>query len=329
MSSENTDIRNRRFYERKEFWIALASVAVVVCVRYAVEKHNDRPLTFRPVESVDAEPDYAHGVGIDFRRRLEARQEANLMPADENGWKLVLQAFGPIALDHKSFVERTPWEQLAGEYWFKREWTPLCEKYGIDPTVPPEFLTRLDLYEYLIKNGISGEEPEASDSDLSGWSAKERYWENYEEKTGRLDSQQVIDGYQRLLAKPWTKEEAGKPPRAPPPGLAVSCTFSFRAILPESLRFEPITERGRAIFPGRSTTSSRSFFSRSLFLSTVRTNRLLTRLSGSRFLESPRASRLTAVLPTPDRVRKTARVWRTSGTVTLANWTLTRRLSTR
>ena len=28
MSSENTDIRNRRFYERKEFWIALASVAV-------------------------------------------------------------------------------------------------------------------------------------------------------------------------------------------------------------------------------------------------------------------------------------------------------------
>ena len=153
MSSENTDIRNRRFYERKEFWIALASVAVAVCVRYAVEKHNDRPLTFRPVESVDAEPDYAHGVGIDFRRRLEARQEANLMPADENGWKLVLQAFGPIALDHKSFVERTPWEQLAGEYWFKREWTPLCEKYGIDPTVPPEFLTRLDLYEYLIKNG--------------------------------------------------------------------------------------------------------------------------------------------------------------------------------
>lgn len=207
MSSENTDIRNRRFYERKEFWIALASVAVAVCVRYAVEKHNDRPLTFRPVESVDAEPDYAHGVGIDFRRRLEARQEANLMPADENGWKLVLQAFGPIALDHKSFVERTPWEQLAGEYWFKREWTPLCEKYGIDPTVPPEFLTRLDLYEYLIKNGISGEEPEASDSDLSGWSAKERYWENYEEKTGCLDSQQVIDGYQRLLAKPWTKEE--------------------------------------------------------------------------------------------------------------------------
>ena len=207
--SDDAKSRKRRFYGKKAFWLACLSVIVAICVRYAVLKRNDKPLTIPPVDSVDAEPDYAHGVGVDFRRRFELRQEASLLPADENGWKLILQALGPLALEQEYLATRTPWDQLSTERWFNDYWTPVCEKFGIDPNAPPTFLTRLDLYRYLIKNGITGEEPEFSDSESAEGIRNDRelYWEDYEEKIGRLSSQQVIEGYQRLLDKPWTKDD--------------------------------------------------------------------------------------------------------------------------
>ncbi|MBR5757953.1 MAG: DUF1559 domain-containing protein [Thermoguttaceae bacterium] len=205
MTTENTTARKRRFYEKKTFWIACVAIIAALGAGRDVPADDDKPLTILPVDSVDAEPDYAHGIGIDYRRRFELRQEANILPADENGWKLILQALGPLALEQKALATRKPWDQIATNDWFVDYWTPICEKFGIDPSTPPTFLTRLDLYEYLVKNGITGDEPEPSDSESA--EGNRRYWENYEEKTGRVDWELAGKCYQTVMGKPWTKDD--------------------------------------------------------------------------------------------------------------------------
>ncbi len=205
MTTENAAARKRRFYEKKTFWIACVAIIAALGAGRYVPADDDKPLTILPVDSVDAEPDYAHGVGIDYRRRFELRQEANILPADENGWKLILQALGPLALEQKALATRKPWDQIATNDWFVDFWTPICEKFGIDPSTPPTFLTRLDLYEYLVKNGIAGDEPEPSDSESVEGNRK--YWENYEEKTGRVDWELAGKCYQTIMGAPWTKDE--------------------------------------------------------------------------------------------------------------------------
>ncbi|MBQ9813579.1 MAG: DUF1559 domain-containing protein [Thermoguttaceae bacterium] len=228
MDSDNTAIRKRRFYQKKAFWIVCASVIVAICARYAWVKLNDKPLTILPVDSADAQPDYAYGTGIDFRQRYNLRQDASVLPADENGWKLILQALGPLALREEYKAKTIPWDRFptddSSKQWFHEKWTPLCEKFGIDPTVPPTFLTRLDLQNYLVKNGITGEEEDSFDLDDSGESDEESsgfitsdwlhnykprktYWENYEEKTGRVDSGQALDCCLKLWEKPWTRDD--------------------------------------------------------------------------------------------------------------------------
>ncbi|MBQ9811837.1 MAG: DUF1559 domain-containing protein [Thermoguttaceae bacterium] len=203
--TKNTTARKRRFYEKKTFWTACVAIIAALGAGYVAQADDDKPLTILPVDSVDAEPDYAHGVGIDYRKRFELRQEANLLPADENGWKLILQALGPLALEQKALATKKPWDQLATNDWFVDFWTPICEKFGIDPSIPPTFLTRLDLYEYLVKNGISGDEPEPSDSESVEGNRK--YWENYEEKTGRVSWDLAGKCYQTIMGAPWTKDE--------------------------------------------------------------------------------------------------------------------------
>lgn len=198
-----------RFWRKKAFWIAIVSVAIAVAILEINARFHDKALVVVSVDSYDASPDYQNGKGIDFRRKFDLRQEREYLPAEENGWRILLQAFGPNALEQRYAAERIPWEDFPTnedtKVWFETYWTPACNALGLEPTSKPTFLNRLDLVAYLIKNGITGKEgTDEVDIDEPGARA---YWEGYEEKVGLITSNKATECYMRLLDGAWTTED--------------------------------------------------------------------------------------------------------------------------
>ena len=204
---EEASAKKRSFCRCKKFGIAAAVIAVAICAKYGYEKLCDKPLKIAETTSPDAKPDYANGVGIDFIKRFNLRQERDVWPAEENGWKDLLQAFGPIFLEQQHAWQEIPWEEfpIKCKVWFDGYWTPLCEKYGIDPNVKPVFWDRMDVQQYLIKNGITGEET-PPDITFDGGELYD-YWENHEKKIGVASWKAVEETLASSRERPWTAEE--------------------------------------------------------------------------------------------------------------------------
>ena len=103
----------------------------------------------------------------------------------------------------ESLADQIPWEEFPtnddSQRWFNEEWTYLCEKFELDPNEKPTMLDRLDIWSYLKKNGLTGNEPDPDPEDF----LRETYWENYEEHLARIDFSRALE----LLEKPWTAEE--------------------------------------------------------------------------------------------------------------------------
>ncbi|MBQ9873454.1 MAG: DUF1559 domain-containing protein [Thermoguttaceae bacterium] len=193
----------KRSKRGKTLLIVVAILIVCALGRYGYEKSRDVPLReIKTADATTASPDYANGVGLDYRALYNLTQEREVLPADENGWKLLLQSFGPILLEQKAIADRVLWEKVPTERadWWETFWKPACEIFGLDPNVKPTFFDRLDLRSYLLKNGITGTEPE-------GREGVDSYWENQEEKPGRATYQEYQDAYDALLGRTWTPEE--------------------------------------------------------------------------------------------------------------------------
>ena len=139
--------------------------------------------------------------------RLMSEIASGEASAEENGWKDLLQAFGPIFLEQQHAWLEIPWEEFPekNKVWYDGYWTPLCEKYGIDPTIKPIFWDRLDARQYLIKNGITGEETSPDITFDRG--ELYDYWENHEKKIGVASWKAVEETLASSRERPWTAEE--------------------------------------------------------------------------------------------------------------------------
>jgi len=197
-SSEQTT--PKRGWSRRRKFLAVLLGLVAVCAGYYC--YRDKPLKLVQTTEIDRKADPKTGEVVDYRYAYNALQEEAIAPVEENGWRVILQTLGPIALFRRELADQIPWEEFPtnekSKQWFDGEWTILCEKYKLDPHARPTALGRLSLTAYLAKNGLTGNEPEpTTDSDFSG------YWENYERRPARI---KVVDAEARLW-RPWTAEE--------------------------------------------------------------------------------------------------------------------------
>ena len=188
------------------FWIllALVAVALLIVVSASVSRLCDKPAKLVQTENFDEEVDYAKGEIVDYRFAFNAMQERRISPVAENGWRLILQALGPIAAGALPLADSVPWEEFPtspeSKDWFEKTWTPLCEKFKLDPHVRPTLIDHVSLSDYVGKYGLTGDEPEPDENSFEfGF-----FWENNERRPRRISEADVS---KKLLTEPWTAEE--------------------------------------------------------------------------------------------------------------------------
>ena len=208
--SLDTDRKQRRcFLCNKTFLVVVSCVALAVVVKYVVEKVKDKPLKIASSTTVDSQPDFENGVGVSYIERYRALEDQAILPLEENGWRLVLKAFGPCCLEQRAISERVAWDEIAtnktSKEWYENSWKPLCEKFDLDPTEKPTFYDRLPLFQYLVKNGITGTESETefvADPEATDFTC---YWENGEQKQGKGNYDDASREEREVLG-PWKSE---------------------------------------------------------------------------------------------------------------------------
>ena len=143
----------------KVFIVLLALAAVCAGVYF----YRNKPMTLVQTENVDQNSNPKTGEIVDFAYAYNAAQDKELSPPEENGWRLILQTLGPLALQQRALVESVPWEEFPTNEktkdWFEGDWTFLCEKFNLDPHERPTMLDSLWMWGYFAKNGVKGDEP--------------------------------------------------------------------------------------------------------------------------------------------------------------------------
>ncbi|MBR0224653.1 MAG: DUF1559 domain-containing protein, partial [Thermoguttaceae bacterium] len=178
------------------FLLALAVVCVFV--------HSYRDKSASMIQADDLKTaSHEEGEIVDYRALFYAVQDKEYGPPEENGWRLILQALGPRALEQVDLAETVPWEDFptndASKEWFNGQWTWLCKKFKLDPHKRPTMLDRMPLWGYVGKYGLTGKEPEPGKNDFKGF-----YYEKGQKHPARIDSGRAYD---TLMAKPWTAKE--------------------------------------------------------------------------------------------------------------------------
>ena len=133
-SSEQTT--PKRGWSRRRKFLAVLLGLVAVCAGYYC--YRDKPLKLVQTTEIDRKADPKTGEVVDYRYAYNALQEEAIAPVEENGWRVILQTLGPIALFRRELADQIPWEEFPtnekSKQWFDGEWTILCEKYKLDPT---------------------------------------------------------------------------------------------------------------------------------------------------------------------------------------------------
>ncbi len=198
MSEQVKEKKPKRWGRR--LCIAVLGIAAVLTGVYF---YRDRPAKLIQTANFDEEVDYKKGEIVDYRFAYNALQEQCIAPVEENGWRLILQALGPRALERDEIANTVPWEEIAtsekSKAWFEGEWTALCEKFKLDPRERPTMYGRMTLWSYLGKYGLTGDEPDPDETAFEYGC----YWENYERRPNRIDPAASF-----ILANgPWTAEQ--------------------------------------------------------------------------------------------------------------------------
>ena len=191
---------SKRFWTAPKVVGAIILALIVICV--CVYCYRDKPAKLIQTTDLDgANP--AKGEIVDYRFAYNAKQDEELGPPEENGWRLILQALGPCALQQRNLAETVPWEEFptndASKAWFNGQWTWLCEKFKLDPHERPTMLDRMSLWSYVGKYGLTGDEPEPSRDAAPGI-----YYENGEEHPAKFTDYQTLEF---LAEKPWTEKD--------------------------------------------------------------------------------------------------------------------------
>ena len=191
---------SKRFWTAPKVVGAIILALIVICV--CVYCYRDKPAKLIQTTDLDA-ANPEKGEIVDYRFAFNAAQDKELSPPEENGWRLILQALGPRALERQRLVDTVPWEEFPTSYeskvWFNNEWTKLCEKFKLDPRERPTMLDRMSLWNYVGKYGLTGDEPEPSMNDANG-----TFYENGEERPAKYSDAQTLEF---LAGKPWTAED--------------------------------------------------------------------------------------------------------------------------
>ena len=124
--------------------VLLIGVAIVAV---AASFRNNVPPTISPETTVLTEPLTPDGKSVDYRALFLKTQDETLGAPSQNGFRDVLNAFGPLALDAGIAKPTPPWadflrKQSARQ---KAEYAFHCEKFGLAPTAEPAFWRRPEL----------------------------------------------------------------------------------------------------------------------------------------------------------------------------------------
>ncbi|MGI6402518.1 MAG: DUF1559 domain-containing protein [Thermoguttaceae bacterium] len=210
-----TDVTTPKRSRKTKIVLLIVLILVgLICVEVVYFYSFDRP--FKALNAMAViEPD-VYSPDVDYRKVYYRSQIKQLLPAQENGLREILAALGPKCLLQPDAACTIPWEDFPtnedSKIWFEKMWTPYCEIFELDPNAKPSMLDRLSLDDYLIKNGITGEEtsPDAG-KPASETSAEPvgggTYWENQQELRGVIGIDELEKVYKRLLSSPWTAEE--------------------------------------------------------------------------------------------------------------------------
>ncbi|MBR0226141.1 MAG: DUF1559 domain-containing protein [Thermoguttaceae bacterium] len=188
---------------KRVFLILLA----LVVIGAGVYCYRDKPAKL--VQTTDPDgADFKKGEIVDYHFLYDTVQDEALSPPEENGWRLILQALGPRALERQRLADTVPWEEFPTneetKEWFNGEWTWLCEKFKLDPHERPAMLDRMDLWNYVGKYGLTGDEPEPDQDDPQWTDPQWTYYENGERLPARTDT---VEALSVLTKKPWTAED--------------------------------------------------------------------------------------------------------------------------
>ncbi|MBQ9814044.1 MAG: hypothetical protein IJM54_12140 [Thermoguttaceae bacterium] len=138
----------RPFWRKKRYWLpAIFLVVVYFCYLRPVE------ITRETVEALQLDATVDGTSSTDFRRRFNEIQNEEFAPPEENGFRVLLHALGPRALNQNELADSIDWDDFPtnerSKDWFNDEWTPLCRKFQIDPAERPVFLNQRGVRETL------------------------------------------------------------------------------------------------------------------------------------------------------------------------------------
>ncbi|MDO4587510.1 MAG: hypothetical protein Q4C95_09470 [Planctomycetia bacterium] len=191
-------------WQRKRYWFL---AFLVVAIWFTMIPSCPKKITLE--SHFITEPRTADGRQVDYFRFFEEQQLEMLKNPDENGFRLVLQALGPFVLEQWSLAEHCDWSDMLVEksssdlqnekdyasIWFKKSWTPLCEKMNLDPRRKPDFFDSyktMNFFSYLGEHGILGNEERIEE----GYSAGKK-----------VDQETLTIYYNKLIESPWKADD--------------------------------------------------------------------------------------------------------------------------
>lgn len=145
---------------------------------------------------------------VDYFAQFEATYADQLADPDQNGFRDMLIAIGPSALEQRHLVQCVAWEDFPtnelSQKWWNDSWLVICDKLHMDPLPRPPFLGYRELSEFVRFEGITGEEPPLDEEDPGYVAQPDLLHPNQQV---RLPWESARDYESRLFGEPWTAEE--------------------------------------------------------------------------------------------------------------------------
>lgn len=196
---EKTVPAKRPFWRKKRWWI-------LACVVFALIWFTLIPARYQP-QSVELPVSCAlvrePNGEINYYQTFEQTQKERLADPEKNGFRDVLAALGPRVLEQYALADKFAgnWSGIktdedGARYW-NEIWVPLCRRLEIDPDKTPPLFDYVDAQTWLLRNGVTGQEPILQETRNDGAYPAERL---------EWDEMQAV--YTRCKNKPWTEADA-------------------------------------------------------------------------------------------------------------------------
>ncbi|MDR1925526.1 MAG: hypothetical protein LBQ66_14230 [Planctomycetaceae bacterium] len=199
-------VKKRSWFSRRLlFWFVLFLVFFVVSFYFCFVPSR---LVILPETTLVTECLTPEGLP-DYLAAYLAMNNAQLKKPEDNGYRLVLEAFGPYAFVRRDTKKTIEWEELPthstyGE-WYKDMWIPLCEAMAIDPTKKPKKCEPIVEFYYVV-DGDSEQDKQAKGKKIKKLEElKSKPWrtEDNPEFAELLDkSAEVLDLFSFAVKKP-------------------------------------------------------------------------------------------------------------------------------